>query len=481
MREEGIIEEVKEILKRELDDIPGQELEKCLQIWSDFTELRDVSNTRKPETWAAAVYYVFSDISFWLFGRTTQREAGERFGVSEGTVQAKQKEIRDRLSIGFIDGRYTPERAIEKFKEDMPPGVDDFLEETFRIEPSVGRESSREDEELYEQFHDVRENLFEFVFEKFEEETGNATEEFRALEPLRSTNGGFVDWFVFDRESSRGVVPAELYVQEEGRSLPKETLNYVKRWIETEDQPYAVEDLNPETGEILLEDLMTNKIYRTVDYNAPKQLERGQVIVTRLFPWFDAYHPSGDMSILPKEIQPVSVEIDLEGMNVDPSKISLMSPLSICLLCLERAKLTKDGELDGLEEALEKSMENVTPGLAELAAGNEDEALRRFERHSSIIQESLDRFGLNVEFFERIDEFNRPLPDELMKEWRKRSKEISDTFEEPENIVGNGLAALLAGARAEEKGRKIQKRDMHWSTRQLLENEDFLKKITDTL
>ncbi|KXA93155.1 hypothetical protein AKJ65_06610, partial [candidate division MSBL1 archaeon SCGC-AAA259E19] len=115
MKEEEVIEEVEEALRQELGELQEQEIDKCLRIWRDFVEERDVANTRKPETWAAAVYYIFSDISFWLWGKVTQREAGERFGVSENTVQAKQKEIRDQLQIGFIDGRYTPDRAIEKF------------------------------------------------------------------------------------------------------------------------------------------------------------------------------------------------------------------------------------------------------------------------------------------------------------------------------------------------------------------------------
>ncbi|KXB06694.1 hypothetical protein AKJ52_01810 [candidate division MSBL1 archaeon SCGC-AAA382C18] len=481
MKEEKVIGEVGEALRQELGELQEQEIDKCLRIWRDFVEERDVANTRKPETWAAAVYYIFSDISFWLSGKVTQREAGERFGVSENTVQAKQKEIRNQLQIGFIDERYTPDRAIEKFKKEMPRGIEDFLADTSGIEPSTGRESqSPADDEVYERFLTVREDLFDYAMEKFEDEIEDAAKRFEELDPLRSTNAGFVDWFVFDRESSEGTTPAELYVQEKGDSLPQEISDYIRRWTETEDLPYFVEKTKPETGEIILTEPETGKLYRVTDYSGSEQLEEERIIVTRLFAWFDGFHLSGDLSVFPEGIQPFSVEIDLEGVDVDPSEIDLMTPLSTCLICLERARLGKKNELTD-DEALEKAMKNLAPALAELAAGDKEQALSHLERYSPLIQRSLDRLNLTVEPRNRIDDLNEPLTDDLMGEWHHQASKLSDLFEDREHIVGNGLVVLLAKARAVEEGRNVQPGDLQWSSDRLIEDKNFLEKIADTI
>ncbi|KXA96275.1 hypothetical protein AKJ37_05635 [candidate division MSBL1 archaeon SCGC-AAA259I09] len=480
MTEEEVVEAVVEILKRELTELSEPEMNKCLRIWRDFSRRRKVGSARKPETWAAAVYYIFADISPGLYARISQREASERFGVSEGTVQAKQGEIRDLLRIGFMDERYTPERAIAQFLEGMSPEVRDCLKESlgFEAEPPTPDWLPPEevDAELYEEFLAIRNGLFEFALEEFGDEVEEAREKFEELDPQRPTNAGFVDWFNLDRESSRGEVPVKLFAREIAGVLPDEALRWVQKWAETEDRMYSVVEVDPESGEMILGDPLTDEFYRVVDYHASKNLEEGKIIVTRLFPWPDAYHMSGDATILSGSLVPISMEFEVDGIEVDPSEVDLMTPLSILLTLFEKARLGEEDELSEIER-LKRSLKEVARAVTRLAAGDDSGVRSLLKRYSLAIRMSLERFDLNIDPPERIGEFNEPLSNDIIKEWHDRAETLSDSLKETELGVANALSIFLAKAVALEGDREIRAEDLRQVSHQLVGREKLLKDI----
>jgi tetratricopeptide (TPR) repeat protein len=102
----------------------GPLLDGCLQLWRDFAAQTDLSRTRKPETWAAALLYTFDRLQF---GAMSQEETASLFGVSAITVSQKFRQIAEALDLELLDARYLSEarraairRDIGSFPEHLP-------------------------------------------------------------------------------------------------------------------------------------------------------------------------------------------------------------------------------------------------------------------------------------------------------------------------------------------------------------------------
>ena len=72
----------------------------CVEMWKGFAACADVSRTRKPATWAAAVYYTLLRMCGVAVSQT---EAAAVFGVSGWTVSTKYRQIVTTLSSNFLD------------------------------------------------------------------------------------------------------------------------------------------------------------------------------------------------------------------------------------------------------------------------------------------------------------------------------------------------------------------------------------------
>ena len=100
--------------------IEGALMEHTLQLWRDFASEVDVSRTRKPETWAAALLY--ASVRLWL-GAISQEEAADWFEVSSVTVSTKYRKIAETLNLVVLDERYLPEgkrAAVRKKYRSVP-------------------------------------------------------------------------------------------------------------------------------------------------------------------------------------------------------------------------------------------------------------------------------------------------------------------------------------------------------------------------
>lgn len=483
LTEEDVVEAVVEVLEEELTEFSDSEVDRCLNIWRDFSRRREVGGSRKPETWAAAVYYIFMDSSPESYERVSQEEAAERFGVSKGSVQAKQREILELLAVDFLDGRYSPEQSSGQLTEMMPPIGEDYPRgKIWNGDGSPGdRERLPEEagKELQKQFDAVRSDLFEFAIEEFGHEVPDAKEEFEESRPPRRTDSAFADWFTLDRESSRGETPLETYLREREGDFPSEVLDWVSLWAETEDQLYSVREVDAGTGELTLASLMTGESQEAVDYSAAAKLEPGLMIVTRLFPWPDSYHLSGDLEVFSIGLVPISARSVIEETGVGPWEVEL-SPLLIIPANFERVKLVKE---EGLSEtrAFMMALEKIAPAMVSLEAGDEDQILTLLDRYSRTIRTSLDRFGLDIDPSEWIDEFNKPLTKSEARRWNEMARKLSEHLEETEFTVAGSLSLLLVKARALEEEREIRREDFQWTEDRILENRGLLKDITESL
>lgn len=84
-----------------------QQIENGLQLWRDFKkEYKSIRG--KTEGWAAAVEYTINRLDFI---NLTQKEIGEKYGVSSSTVAAKYKLITDKLNVSVFDSHYGTVKA----------------------------------------------------------------------------------------------------------------------------------------------------------------------------------------------------------------------------------------------------------------------------------------------------------------------------------------------------------------------------------
>ncbi len=106
------------------DVLQGTLLEGCLRLWRDFAARTDLSRTRKPETWAAALLYTFDRLQL---GGFSQEDASALFQVSAISVSQKHRQIAETLGLLLLDARYLAEarrmavrRDYGKLPEDLP-------------------------------------------------------------------------------------------------------------------------------------------------------------------------------------------------------------------------------------------------------------------------------------------------------------------------------------------------------------------------
>ncbi|KXA90780.1 hypothetical protein AKJ64_05230 [candidate division MSBL1 archaeon SCGC-AAA259E17] len=204
-------------------------------------------------------------------------------------------------------------KNLEKFKQSSPDSCRAiFYSPPTKIGTVLSLTRDSVEEELYDEFDAVRRDLFDFATQRFGGELPDAEEEFDERRRPRKTHAAFMDWFTLDRESSRGETPLEAYLRERADDVPSEVLDWVKQWGETSDRLYSVREVDAGAGELSLADPIAGRFQEAVDYSGATKLEPGLMVVTRLFPWPDAPHLSGDLEVFSVGLVPVSARDLLE-------------------------------------------------------------------------------------------------------------------------------------------------------------------------
>lgn len=123
-RQKEVVRAVEQKFKRSTrDGLQGVLLESCMLLWHDFAASTDLSRTRKPETWAAALLYTFDRMQL---GGWSQEEAAELFGVSAISVSQKHRQMAQTLGLVLLDARYLPEArrmAVRREYGNLPEGL----------------------------------------------------------------------------------------------------------------------------------------------------------------------------------------------------------------------------------------------------------------------------------------------------------------------------------------------------------------------
>jgi Bacterial transcriptional activator domain. len=127
--------EVVEAAEASLQDVTAQFLEgplldTALQVWHDFTDETDVSRTKKPETWAAALLYTIDRLQ--MGSNVSQNEAADLFDVSAQSVGKKYRQIADTLALTVADPDYLPEGLRRQLQRELGalPDETPLLDET---------------------------------------------------------------------------------------------------------------------------------------------------------------------------------------------------------------------------------------------------------------------------------------------------------------------------------------------------------------
>jgi tetratricopeptide (TPR) repeat protein len=103
--------------------LQGALLEGCLKMWRDFAARVDITKTRKPEVWAAAVAYTFERVQLSGFSQT---EIARAFKVSPITVSQKYRQITQTLNLVVLDARYLPEARRAVIQREQGPWPHDL-------------------------------------------------------------------------------------------------------------------------------------------------------------------------------------------------------------------------------------------------------------------------------------------------------------------------------------------------------------------
>lgn len=123
-QQKKVVRAVEQKFKRATrDGLQGPLLESCLRLWRDFAAHTDLSRTRKPETWAAALLYTFERLQF---GGWSQEDAATLFGVSAISVSQKHRQLAETLGLVLLDARYLPEArrmAVRRDYGNLPEGL----------------------------------------------------------------------------------------------------------------------------------------------------------------------------------------------------------------------------------------------------------------------------------------------------------------------------------------------------------------------
>jgi tetratricopeptide (TPR) repeat protein len=102
-----------------------------LRLWRDFAAGTDLTQTRRPEVWAAALAYTFERME--LSG-ASQSEIAQAFRVSPISISQKYRQIARALNLKILDARYLPEARRAAIQRDLGP----FPEELALTEAPTG-------------------------------------------------------------------------------------------------------------------------------------------------------------------------------------------------------------------------------------------------------------------------------------------------------------------------------------------------------
>jgi len=106
----------------------------------------------------------------------------------------------------------------------------------------------------------------------------------------------FFDWFALERPTRSGKTPLELFVEEERRrGMPEEVCQQLLRWKNVIEGLFEVKRLL-DKDTILAHELLSGREY-VVKSNIPgfvaENLVPGQLLFSRIVPWYDHYYFSG--------------------------------------------------------------------------------------------------------------------------------------------------------------------------------------------
>jgi tetratricopeptide (TPR) repeat protein len=111
---ETVEDSLREVTHRFLE---GPLLDTALDIWHDFTDETDVSRTKKPETWAAALLYTIDRLQ--MGSAFSQDEAADLFDVSAQSVGTKYRQIAETLDLTMADPEYLPDGLQRRIQREV--------------------------------------------------------------------------------------------------------------------------------------------------------------------------------------------------------------------------------------------------------------------------------------------------------------------------------------------------------------------------
>jgi len=97
--------------------LEGPLLDVALEVWHDFTDETDVSRTKKPGIWAAALLYTIDRLQ--MGSAFSQDEAVDRFDVSGQSVGTKYRQIAETLDLTMADPEYLPDGLRRRIQREV--------------------------------------------------------------------------------------------------------------------------------------------------------------------------------------------------------------------------------------------------------------------------------------------------------------------------------------------------------------------------
>jgi len=107
-RQTQVVESVEDVLRDVTHRfLQGPLLDVAVDVWYDFADETDVSRTKKPETWVAALLYTIDRLQ--MGNNLSQEDAADLFNVSAQSVGTKYRKIGETLDLMVADARYLSE------------------------------------------------------------------------------------------------------------------------------------------------------------------------------------------------------------------------------------------------------------------------------------------------------------------------------------------------------------------------------------
>ena len=135
----------------------------------------------------------------------------------------------------------------------------------------------------------------------------------------------FFDWFALERPTRSGKTPLELFVEEERRKgMPEEVCRQLLRWKNVIEGLFEVRKLL-DRDTILARELLSGREY-VVKSNIPgfvaENLVPGQLLFSRIVPWYDHYYFSGVSTGYPPEAKEEILKLT-EGVREEWPELTL--------------------------------------------------------------------------------------------------------------------------------------------------------------